>query len=335
MWKVRHMSRFGSILFALCIAFAETVSAAEQAPLKLDSEIPLGAVRGRIDHFAIDIQRQRLFVAELGNNSIGVVDLNERKLLRTITGLKEPQGLAYVASTDTLYVANGGDGSVHLFRGADLEPIGKIELGADADNIRIDRQSGQILVGYGSGALAVIDPKTLRKVGDVALRAHPESFQLDEAQARAFVNVPSSNELAVVDLAAKRQVKSLPLTDLGANFPLAIDQNAHQVLTVTRSPPRLVAFSTRDGSRAGVVGTCGDADDLFVDAKRQRIYVSCGEGAIDVFERRDASFVRLAQVSTRAGARTSLYVPELDLLFVGLRARSGEPAAIRIFRPEP
>lgn len=329
------MQRVGSLLFALSIAIAGAASAAEPAPLKLDGEIPLGAVRGRIDHFSIDSQRQRLFVAELGNDSIGVVDLRERKLLRTIEGLKEPQGLAYVASTDTLYVANGGDGSVRVFRGEDLEPVGRIELGADADNIRVDRQSGHILVGYGSGALAVIDPKTLRKIADISLKAHPESFQLDEAQAHAFVNVPNTHEVAVVDLPARRQVKSLPLTDLGANFPLAVDPNAHQVLAVTRSPARLVAFSAQDGSRASVVGTCGDADDLFVDSKRQRIYVSCGEGVVDVFERRDAAYVRLAQVPTRPGARTSLYVPELDRLFVAMRADGGKAASIRVFRPAP
>ncbi|PSJ52222.1 YncE family protein [Pseudaminobacter soli (ex Li et al. 2025)] len=329
------MPRVGPLLFVLCLALAGPASAAVQSPLQLESEIPLGSVRGRIDHFAVDIQRKRLFTAELGNDGISIIDLNERRLLRTITGLREPQGLAYVASTDTLYVANGGDGSVRLFRGSNLEPAGRIELGTDADNIRVDPQSGHILVGYGNGALAIIDRDTRRKIDDIPLIGHPESFELDPAQARVFVNVPDANEVAVVDLAEKRQVASLPLNNLHANFPLAIDPDEHQVLTVTRSPPRLVAFSTRDGSQTGVVRTCGDADDLFVDAKRQRVYVSCGQGAIDVFVRRDEVYAFLARIPTRAGARTSLYVPELDRLFVALRARGGAPASIRIFRPEP
>ena len=38
---------------------------AETAPLQLEAKIPLGNVRGRIDHMAVDLKRQRLFIAEL------------------------------------------------------------------------------------------------------------------------------------------------------------------------------------------------------------------------------------------------------------------------------
>ena len=65
------------------------------APLELETKIPLGDVRGRIDHMAVDLKRQRLFVAELGNDSVGIVDLPNRKLISRIPGLKEPQGVGY------------------------------------------------------------------------------------------------------------------------------------------------------------------------------------------------------------------------------------------------
>src|SRR5712671_2200337 len=115
-------------------AIAQT---AEDAPLQLEAKIPLGNVRGRIDHMAVDLKRQRLFVAELGNDTVGVVDLANRTLIRTIPGLKEPQGVGYEPSTDMLYVANAGDGSVQLFEGADYAAREQIKLGSDADNIRI------------------------------------------------------------------------------------------------------------------------------------------------------------------------------------------------------
>ena len=73
--------------------------------LQLEAKIPLGAVSGRIDHMAVDLERRRLFVAELGNDSVGVVDLNTRKVIHRISGLKEPQGVAYVGTNDLLYVA--------------------------------------------------------------------------------------------------------------------------------------------------------------------------------------------------------------------------------------
>src|SRR5262249_57588539 len=48
-------------------------------------------------------------------DTVGVVDLNEQKVQHVITGLKEPQGVGYVPSSDTLFVANGGDRAVLLF----------------------------------------------------------------------------------------------------------------------------------------------------------------------------------------------------------------------------
>jgi DNA-binding beta-propeller fold protein YncE len=320
------------IAMAMLPIVAEAQSAG--APLVLETKIALGEVRGRIDHLAIDMKRQRLFVAELGNNSLGVVDLASGTVLRRITGLSEPQGVAYVPFADNIYVANAGDGSVRVLRGNDLAPIGRIDLGDDADNVRVDALRNRVLVGYGKGALAVVDPGSRTKTAEIRLKAHPEGFQLDETAARVFVNVPDAREIEVVDLAGG-STRSLPTQGAESNFPMAIDAAAHRVLVVFRSPPTLMALSSEDGHIVAKVETCGDADDLFVDAKRRRVYVSCGEGMIDVFEPAETGYRRLAKIATVSGARTSLFGPELDRLFVAVRARSREPAAIWVFRPIP
>jgi DNA-binding beta-propeller fold protein YncE len=302
------------------------------APLVLEAKIPLGQVSGRIDHLGIDAKRQRLFVAELGNNSIGVVDLAAGKVLRRITGLSEPQGVAYVPFTDSIMVANAGDGSVRVLRGEDLTPIGRLELGDDADNVRVDTAHKRVLVGYGKGALAVIDPISLSKTGDIRLKAHPEGFQIDETGTEVFVNVPSAHEIVVADLATG-STQSLPTQGAGSNFPMAINGEGHRVVAVFRSPPTLMALASQDGHVVGKAETCGDADDVFVDRQRHRVYVSCGEGVVDVLELGEAGYRRVALVPTVSGARTSLFVPELDRLFVAVRAASHEPAAIWVFRP--
>src|ERR1700686_871668 len=132
-------------------ALAPAAAQASDAPLLLEGKIPLGAVRGRIDHMAIDLDRRRLFVAELGNDSVGVVDLDARKVVHRLGGLREPQGVAYLPSGDTLFVANGGDGSLRLFQGPDYAANGRIDLGDDADNVRLDQAANRVIVGYGSG----------------------------------------------------------------------------------------------------------------------------------------------------------------------------------------
>jgi YVTN family beta-propeller protein len=313
-------------------AFSEP---AETAPLQLEAKIPLGDVRGRIDHMAIDVKRQRLFVAELGNDSVGIVDLANRKLIRRIPGLKAPQGVGYEPSTDMLYVANAADGSVRLFEGNDYAAKGRIELGSDADNVRVDAAAQLVFIGYGSGALAVIDPSTHRRVGDITLKAHPESFQIDPDTTHIFVNVPEARGIAVVDRASQKQTGNWPLAGRSANFPMALDPVRRQLLVIFRAPPELGVYSTADGKPIATTETCGDADDLFIDARRARVYVSCGAGFVDVLEAKEATYRRIARIPTVSGARTSLFVPEMDRLLVAVRASSREPAAIWMFRPMP
>ena len=318
-------------LLAPAAALAQTPPA---APLVLETKIPLGDVSGRIDHLGVDVKRRRLYVAELGNNSLGVVDLAADKVLRTIPGFREPQGVAYVPFADSVYVANAGDGSVQVLDGENLSPVGRIDLGDDADNVRIDVQRRRVLVGYGKGAIAVIEPATRTKAGDLRLNAHPEGFQIDEGGSKVFVNVPDAREIAVVDLAAFGSL-TLPAEGARSNFPMAIDRDLHRVLVVFRNPPTLMALSSQDGRVVAKTATCGDADDVFVDAGRRRVYVSCGEGVVDVFAAETAGYRRLARVPTVSGARTSLFVPERDRLYVAVRARWNAPAAIWVFRPAP
>jgi DNA-binding beta-propeller fold protein YncE len=301
-------------------------------PLQLEAKIPLGDVRGRIDHMAIDGGRERLFVAELGNDSVGVVDLKERKVLRRISGLKEPQGVGYVVSTDTLYVANAGDGSVRRFRGENYAEDTRINLGDDADNVRVDDAANRVIVGFGSGALAVVDAVSRVKVADVPLKSHPESFQLSRDGKAIFVNVPNAREIAVIDPSMGKQVASWPMRSATGNFPMALDEDAGRVFTVFRYPAKLGVFALPDGKSAATPDTCRDADDIFLDPKRQRLYVSCGDGSLDVIDTHDA-FRRITRVPTVAGARTELFAPDLDRLFLAVRAQRGETASIWVFRP--
>jgi DNA-binding beta-propeller fold protein YncE len=308
---------------------------AEAPPLQLEATIPLGDVSGRIDHMAVDVKRQRLFVAELGNDTVGVVDLAERKLLRRLTGLKVPQGVGFEPVSDTVYVANARDGSVNLFQGTDLAAAGTIALGGDADNIRIDSKGRRVIIGYGQGALAIIDPASRRKTNEIRIAQHPEGFQLDADTSRIFVNVPDDRSIVVVDTDAGKQVAAWPQAGRDGNFPMALDPARQQILAVFRRPALLAIFSMADGGPVAKLPVCGDSDDVFVDAKRQRAYVSCGEGFVDVIDLAAVPITRIGHIPTTSGARTALFIPNLDRLVIAAPARGTTPAAIWVFRPVP
>jgi DNA-binding beta-propeller fold protein YncE len=321
------------LLIALCATgWSLMVAAAEREPLVLETKIPLGEIKGRIDHLAVDVERRRLFVAELGNNTVGVVDIDGRKVVRRLEGFDEPQGVAYFPQADTLYVANGGDGALRTFRGAQLQAGGTLALGDDADNIRIDRD-GRIYVGTGSGSLTIIDAAAFRKVGAAELKGHPESFQLDDEGSRIYVNVPDARAVAVIDRKTNEQVASWPTQNLRSNYPMALDSARNRVLVAFRQPATLVSYDAASGAVQDRTDICGDADDVFVDARRGYIYVACGQGAIDVLSSRGDHATRVARIATSEGARTALYSPELDRLFLAVRATSRESAAVWVFRP--
>ena len=336
---MRHHSAkaaLGLLLCGLLVTPCAPVRAA--APLELERTIPLPKVTGRIDHMAVDLGRKRLFVAELGNDTVDVIDLVNGNAVQRIEGLKEPQGIGYAPKADVVAIANAGNGSVRLFRGADFAPLGTVALGDDADNIRLDPSSGLFVVGYGAGGLATIDPASGSVVARVKLSAHPESFQLDPAARRAYVNVPNAHEIAVVDLTAGQQAARWPVGDLRANFPIALDVGGAFLAVVFREPARLVLLDAASGAVRASIKTCGDADDVFLDAKRRRIYVSCGEGNMDVLQQEEEGLRSIGRIKTASGARTSLFVPEVDRLFVAARAGFfglGSDAAVLIFRPKP
>ncbi len=324
-----------AVTFTLAGLFAWGLPAAAgpAQPLVLEQKIPLGEVRGRIDHLAIDLARQRLFVAELGNNSLGVVDLAAGKVLRRIGGLEEPQGVVYDPASDTVFVADAGDGLVHRFKGPELAPLDSIELGDDADNVRLAPGDGQVVVGYGEGGLALISAASGKIDGKIPLPGHPEAFALERNGPRIFVNVPDARQIVVVDRTTRKQVASWANADAGANFPMALDEADRRLLTVYRGPALLAVLDTRTGAPIARLPVCGDTDDVFLDPNRQRVYLSCGAGFVEVIQQRGDSYEELARIPTIAGARTSLFVSERERLYVAVRASGGEGAAIWVFRP--
>lgn len=300
-------------------------------PLKLASVVPLPKVKGRIDHLSIDVKGQRLFVAALGNNTVEVVDVKGSKLLHTIPGLEEPQGIAYLPKMNRLFVANGGDGSLRLFDANSFALLKTISYGDDADNVRYDASADRVFVGYGSGALGVTGPDGT-KLGDIGLDAHPESFQLDPDGVRIYVNVPRTRKITVVDRKVQKVIATWTTGGPQANYPMALDGDNHRLFVVCRNPARMVVLDIATGKVVAALPVVGDSDDVFYDAARKRIYAIGGEGAITVFHQQDADhYQEIAKISTAKGARTGLFSPDLRRLFIAARRNGAEPAAIRIY----
>jgi DNA-binding beta-propeller fold protein YncE len=321
-------------LMAIGLMGAVVALGAESGALRLIHTVPLPKVTGRFDHFAIDVQGKRLFVAALGNNTVEVIDVEKFVRLHTIRDQRKPTGVLYLTEAAKLYVANGDDGTFRSYDAKTYAPLAKFGSVDDADNVRFDAKAQRIYVGFGDGALGIVDPQARELVGRIELKAHPESFQLERNGPLIFVNLPDAKSIAVIDREKRAVIAQWPMQKFQANFPMALDEPNHRLFVGCRRPSRLVVFDTAPGKPVADFEISGDTDDLFYDAKRQRLYISCGEGFVDVIQRRDGDrYERIERVPTRAGARTSFFSPELDRLYVAVPQRDGRDAELRVFQP--
>ena len=317
-------------LLALMTVTALANGAGEASP-ELVATIAMPSVEGRIDHFAVDVKGHRLFVAALGNDTVEVIDIAKNRHERSISGFGEPQGLIYLPERQLLYVASGSSNRLDILDGRSFAPARRVEALDDADNVRYDAAAGAVIVGYGKGALRLLDAGNGNSKGDIKLSGHPESFQLERAGARIFVNVPTSRQIAVVDRSKGAVVATWPVS-ARQNFPMALDEKGRRLFIGARFPSVVLAYDIDSGKEIARVDTCGDTDDLFVDAEGKRVYVICGEGQIDVL-RQDGpnQYVRESTVKTASRARTGLFVPEERKLYVGAPAMNGTTARILVY----
>jgi|SRR6185437_2144584 len=314
----------------------------EAEVLSLQTHIQLPGVKGRIDHFSVDIKGDRLFVAAVENHTLEVIDLKSGKRVHTITDLAEPQGVYYDSSTNKLFVACGLDGVTKVFDATTFRVLTTVKFPDDADNIRYDPRTKGVIVGYagakqlrkretGTGGLGFIDSSG-QKTGDVVIDAHPESFQLERAGSRIFVNVPDKKEIEVID-AVNRSILARWPVSADDNFPMALDEAQHRLFIGVWKPPQVLVFDTDTGKQVAAGEIAGKTDDLFYDASRHRVYVLTAEGYLEVFaETEGRHYSRIARYPTPAGSQTGLFVPEWGRLFVAVPARGKKSAEVRVYQ---
>src|SRR5216683_146403 len=345
------MRKYWGIAFLLTLVMALTACqvnqstppasappAAEAAtPMILTASVPLEGVKGRFDHFASG--KGRVFVSGLGNNSVEVIDLFQGTRSHEITGVPNPQGVTFSPEANKLFVASE-KGKLYIYDGDSYKLITTLDFDGGADNLRYDAATKRVYVGCGddekTGAIAAVDAMTNKrldeeyKVGD-----EPESFQLEKSGPNIYVNVRGLKQIAVINRTTKA-ITRWTLNGLALNFPMALDEADHRLFIGTREPPRLAVFDTKTGRMVVALPTVVDADDLYYDADRKRIYMPGAEGFIYVFQMTDPDHYQLyAKVATGPGARTAGFFgregKDQTRFFSAVPAYGNQSAEIRVY----
>lgn len=328
--------------FLLSIFLASPVGAFEISmhdnppePVRLIKKIPLNNIRSPLGRMAIDINQNRLFVAVPDSNIIEVVNLNTGKPSNRMTLIDNPKSILYIPFYNWIVVTSGRDGTCSFYDGNTYNRFRKADFFEAGEGLYYEEATRYVYVGYGYGGMAVIETQDFNIIQRIGFNNHPEAFCVEEDSHMAYVNVPRSQEIEIVDFQMGGRVDTINLTDLKDNYAMALDEKGRRLFIGFRSPAVMGVFDADSKSLVAKVDIGKDVDNMFYDKARKLIYASCGEGYLYVI-RQDSpdSYTILAKEKTADGARTSLFVPEQSLIYVAQPANSGEPAAILVYQAQ-
>lgn len=325
--------KHGSAVLLALILPALPPAYGQSSPLVLSQTIALPNVQGGFNHMSVDAEHLRLFAAAPTNKTLEIVDLRSGEPWRSLQGEK-PAAARYAPEFNQLYVSRGQ--GVVIYDGKTLDLITTIDLESNLDELQYEAHTKRLYVGCmtaGKTGIAVIAIPEGKLIGKIELPDKPQGIAVEQNGSRIYANMPTLKQVAVMDRERRVLLNTWPLADAEGNTPLGLDEATHRLFIGTRHPAQLVVLDTATGRVVATIDTNNDADDVFYDPANKRIYVSCGEGFIDVLEQRDADHYRLiARVPTVAGARTSAFSIEGDRFYLGVPRRGDQPAELRVFR---
>jgi len=326
--------------------FVVTISAHAQTdpPLRLIQTIFLPGYVGDFEHFAADLKGNRLFLIAEDHKTVEVLDMRTGRRLRTITGFGQPHAIEYLASPNSLIVTEGDaeSGAVDLVSASEFKILNKIMLPTDVDGGVFNPVNKYYYVesgGQGQDAkthlLSIIDTQSFKRIGDITLPGtKSEAMAIDHSGRKLYVNLRDPDEIGVVDLVTAQLVAQWPIPEAKSQNALVLDEPNHRLFSATHTPPKLFVFDIENGKVIASLPCAVNSDDMGYDPVRKRIYIT-GDGEASVFKQQDADhYVHIAEVPTGYRARTSIFVPELNRLYLGVASR-GKREAGKLAVPEP
>jgi DNA-binding beta-propeller fold protein YncE len=281
--------------------------AADVPPLERIAIISLRGPVGGLDHLSLDAKRGRLFVANTINGSLDVVDLNAGKLLKQVAGQTRIRGVDYSPDLDRIFVGNGTGGVCNVFDGEDYRLLKNLPFGNDADNVRYSPKTRRVYVVHADCELSVFDAENYVVREPIPLVKSLGALKIESSRPRMYVNAKAGFVMAI-DVDKDQVVGRFPVAPAGVNASLAIDEPNRRLFVGCRREPTLVVMDSDGGKTVASLPIPGDVDDLWFDAKRKRIYASCGDGAIAVIGQDDANhYTLVANIPTVKAARTSFF----------------------------
>lgn len=326
-------------MMVLLAAFGVHARSQESAPLKLLQKMKLPAdVKGHFDHFAVDLENNRLFATPEDYKAVLVFDLKSGELIHTLRGIERPHAILYRKDLKRLYVTDGEAGDLKIFDSASYAPVSNVKLLEDADSIGYDPATKYLYIDNGGGdvhqtysMISVVDTTAGKKLADMKIDGDTlEAMALEKNTSKMYVNNKAKNQVDVIDRSKRELAASWPITKCKTNVAMAFDEADHRLFIGCRSG-EIVVFDTASGKELTALPISKGVDDLVYDSTKKRIYAST-DGDADVYEQTGPdNYKLLGKVPTGPVGRTALLVPELHRYFVAVPQHENTSAEILVF----
>jgi DNA-binding beta-propeller fold protein YncE len=296
-------------------AFALSSPAAAQGTWTVEKTFHIGG-EGGMDYVTLDAKANRLYVPRSTHTM--VIDAESGKVLADIPGQKHNHGVAVVPEAGRGFISDG-EGAVVIFDLKTNAVLGTLKAHPDADGIIYDKASGLVLVVSGDDGVLMtlkpdVDPKTGSLDPDIALGGKPEFLAADGA-GRVYINLEDKNQVAVVDLKARKVLAHWPVAPGGAPVGLSIDPEKHRLFVGCRNPQKLIVMSTDDGKVIADLPISAGVDATKFDG--QQAFSSCRDGKLHVAAEAASGKFEIQQVVTTAlGAKTMDVDPEKHKIYL-------------------
>jgi hypothetical protein len=291
------------ILLSAAFAFAQTA----QPDWAVVKTFQIGG-DGAWDYLTVDPGTHRLYVPRSTHTQ--VIDAESGQVIGDIPGQKRAHGAAIVPDVNRGFISDGGDtGFIDVFDLKTNALLGKISALPDADGIIYDPYSKQVLVVSGDkGVLMTLKPNVNPKTGTIGppidLGGAPE-FLASDGKGKIYINLMDKNEVAVVDIKARKVIARWPVAPGGApvGMSMSVDGQKRRLFIGCRKPPKLIVMSAVDGKILADL-PIGEGVDATKYLEGYAL-ASCRDGTLAVaHETSPEKFEIVQTVQTPIGART-------------------------------
>ena len=294
-------NRFAGFLTVL-VLFTVAGRAAAQGTWSVEKTFHIGG-EGGMDYITLDAKNHRLYVPRSTHTM--VIDADSGKTLADIPGQKHNHGVALAPEAGRGFISDG-EGSVVIFDLKTNAVLGTVKAQPDADGIIYDKASGLVLVVSGdNGVLLTLkpdaDPKTATVDPPIELGGKPE-FLASDGAGKVYINLEDKDQVAVVDIKARKVLAHWPVAPGGSPVGMAIDTEKHRLFVGCRKPQKLIVMSTDDGKILADLPIGAGVDATRYDG--HQAFASCRDGKLVVAGESSGKWDIQQTVTTPVGAKT-------------------------------